>query len=153
MRFLIAFIVSVFAFTGVAEAATVGVSSPWSRPAVDMGVVYLTLTNHGSSPAKLIKATSPVAKSVELHESTETKSPMGSMSGSSMSGMSGSVASMHPVASIPIPANGATTLSPGGYHIMLVGLHRPLQANQTFPVSLFFGDGSSITTTVHVRPM
>lgn len=157
MRTIVSFVVLFATLIGVASAgATVTVSSPWSRPAVTTGVVYLTITNPTSTSDRLIAAASPVAASVELHESTETKGSMGSMSGmSSMSGMAmgGGVASMHPVAFIPVPAHGSTTLSPGGYHIMLIGLHHDLHANQAFPIHLHFVHAGWLVATVHVRSM
>jgi copper(I)-binding protein len=140
-------------------ASSIVVSNAWSRPAISTGVAYLTIANHTSHADQLIAATSPVAGSVELHESTETKGSTGSMSSmagmSSMPGMdmSGGVASMHRVASIPIPAGGTANIAPGGYHIMLIALHGDLHANQTFPLRLHFAHAGWVVTTVHVRAM
>ncbi len=140
----------VVAATGVANARTISVMGPWSRPAVGTGVVYFTLVNSSSAPDRLTRVTSPVASAVELHESTETHGTMNSMSGS-MSGMAMSgVASMHRVKSIAIPAHGSTKLTPGGYHVMLIGLRHPLRAGQSFPIRLFFSHASPETATVHV---
>lgn len=143
----------VAALGGVAAAAVVP-SGAWSRPAITTGVVYLTLRNTGSAPTRLVKAASPVAQAVELHESMESKAPMGSMSGMSSGSMSmGGVASMHPVAFVPIPAHGSVKFAPGGYHIMLIGLRHPLHAGQTFPVRLYFAHAPPQRVTVQVRSM
>jgi copper(I)-binding protein len=58
---------------------------------------------------------------------------------------------MHPVSRLPIPAHGSVTLKPGGYHLMLLGLHRPLVAGQHFPIVVRFADGTSARTTVTVE--
>ena len=132
-----------------AAASSIQLSEAWSRPAIATGVAYLTITNRSARPDRLISATAPVATAVELHESTETKGSMGSMNGMAMGG----IASMHRVAYIPVPAHGTAHIAPGGYHIMLIGLHHDLHAGQTFPLRLHFADAGWIATTVHVRPM
>lgn len=156
MKVLISTCLILASLAGAATAASsIRVSEAWSRPAIATGVAYLTITNRSARPDRLISATSPVAKAVELHESTETKGSMGSMNSmSSMKGMAmGGVASMHRVAYIPVPAHGSARIGPGGYHIMLIGLHHDLHADQTFPLRLHFADAGWIATTVHVRPM
>jgi copper(I)-binding protein len=60
---------------------------------------------------------------------------------------------MLPVKSLPIAPGAPITFSPGGYHIMLMGLTQPLSAGQTFPLTLTFADGSKVATTVTVLPM
>ena len=45
---------------------------------------------------------------------------------------------MRQVDAVPLPAGQAVTLSPGGYHIMLVDLKAPLVAGQSFPLTLTF---------------
>jgi copper(I)-binding protein len=156
MKTFLLLCVLVAALTGTGRAATsIVVSDAWSRPAIATGVAYLTIANHSARPDRLISAASPVANAVELHESTETKTSMGSMgSMGSMNGMTmGGVASMHRVAFIPIPAEGTADVSPGGYHIMLIGLRNDLHSNQTFPLRLHFARAGWIVTIVRVRPM
>jgi len=41
-------------------------------------------------------------------------------------------------------------LKPGGYHIMLMDLKRPLNAGETFPITLHFARAGDITATVVV---
>lgn len=129
-------------------AATVAVSAPWSRPAIGTGVVYLTITNGTATPDRLLAAASPVAGAVELHDSTETRGTMGAMPGMAMGG----IASMHPVAFITVPPHGMVALGPGGYHVMLIGLHHDLHAGEAFPIRLHFARRGWLTATVHVRP-
>jgi len=150
---LLATLVLLFALLGATSSAapTIGIGGPWSRPAIDTGVVYLTLANHGAAADRLVAASSPVARAVELHESSET---MGSMNMGSMSGMAmGDVSSMKRVAYVTIPPHGAVAFAPGGYHIMLVGLRRTLRQNESFPLRLHFARAGWEATTVHVRPI
>ena len=51
-------------------ASTVTVAGVWSRPADQTGVVYATIENaSGTADSLLFSATSPVAKTVQIHES------------------------------------------------------------------------------------
>jgi len=125
---------------------TIVARDAWSRPAIATGVVYVSLANHARVADRLLGADSPVARAVELHESTETKG-----SGMAMNGMAmGSITSMHPVAFIRLPARRTVRLAPGGYHIMLIGLKHELRAGQSFPLVLRFAHADTITVAVHV---
>jgi copper(I)-binding protein len=42
-------------------------------------------------------------------------------------------------------------LKPGGYHLMVLGLHHPLAAGTHFPVTLRFADGSTAQVRVAVE--
>jgi len=151
-----------FGFVALAIALSVGivaangsihVRGAWSRPAIDTGVVYLSIANGSAMPDRLVAATSPVARAVELHESVETHGmaqPMNGMAG--MGSMAGMV-SMHPVRFVPIPADGTATLAPGGYHIMLVGLRHPLRAGERIPLRLDFAHAGWVRATAVVRAM
>lgn len=154
MKNLLALAVSLLVLAAPAGAAgTVSAAGAWSRPAVDTGVVYLTLVNSSSRPDRLLAAASPVARAVELHEST-TSSMSGMKGMSGMSGTSGGeMVSMHEVKAIPVPPRGRTTLGPGGYHIMLIGLKRPLTAGSAFPLRLRFAHAGWESVVVHVRAM
>ncbi len=111
MMKLLVLVVVLLALGQVQAATTLTVVDAWSRPAFDNGVVYATLANYASQPDALIGAKSRIAKHVEIHEGTSSMSPMGS-----------SIASMQRVSRVPVPANERIFLSPGKYHIMLIGL-------------------------------
>lgn len=125
-------------------ASSVTVADTWSRPAVDTAVVYGDVRNAGNGRVAIVGASSPVARSAELHESMEMKG--GAMGGAAMSAME-----MKPVGTLAIAPHGALTLKPGGYHLMLLGLRHPLAAGQRFPVTLRFADGSHVTFEVPVE--
>jgi copper(I)-binding protein len=111
------------------------VTGAWSRPAMAgrVGVAYLTVTDTGA-PDQLIGASTPVAARAELHESM----------------VKNGMASMRPVPAIPVAPGKPAVLAPGGYHLMLVDLARPLVAGQTFPLTLDFAKAGKVTTTVVV---
>jgi copper(I)-binding protein len=122
-----------------ADSMSLMASGAWSRPtasAAMAGVVYLTVTDNGM-PTTLVRITTPIAAQAEMHQSLEQNGMM----------------EMLPVTSLPIAPGKPITFSPGGYHIMLTGLTQPLTAGQTFPVTLTFADGGTVTTTVSVQSM
>lgn len=128
-------------FMAPARAGDVGLaaSGAWSRPtatAAMAGIVYMTVTDSGA-PTTLIGAKTPVARHADLHE---TKQENGMMA-------------MLPIASLPVAPGKPISFHPGGYHIMLMGLAKPLSVGETFPITLIFANGAEVTTTVTVRPM
>jgi len=136
-------------------ASTVTVTGVWSRPADQTGVVYATIQNASGTADSLVSASSPVAKSVQIHESmAASPGPTASGSMAGMAGMPGMGAMvMKPVAALAVPAGGTVQLKPGSYHIMLIGLAHPLKAGETFPVTLKFRNAGPVHVTSTVRSM
>jgi copper(I)-binding protein len=129
----------------------VSVTDAWSRPATGTGVIYATLHNNAAMADDLIGASSPLARHIGLHETSEMKMPGMSTSMGNMP-MTGSMTSMKSVSSIPVPAHGTTSLAPGGYHLML-DLRRDLKAGETVPLRLHFARVGWVTTSAQVRPI
>ena len=124
---------------GVEMAADGGVAvhEAWARAsagAATNGAVYVMLMG-GDRADTLVGASTPVAESADVHESIDDNGVM----------------KMRSVAGVPIPAHGMVTFSPGGYHIMLMGLKRPLAAGQSFPLTLRFAHAAPMTVDVTVR--
>jgi copper(I)-binding protein len=74
----------------------------------------------------------------------------------SMTTMAGSATTMgamtmKPVAEIALPAGKAVELKPGGYHVMLMKLAKPLTKGQTFDLELTFEKAGKQTVKVEVR--
>lgn len=118
-----------------AKAGALSVTDPFARatPAKNGGV-FMTLRNAGAEPDRLVKAAAPVAAAVELHTHLRE----------------GDAMRMRPVEAIPVPARGSTTLEPGGLHVMLIGLAKPLKEGERFPLTLTFERAGSITIEVPV---
>ena len=64
--------------------------------------------------------------------------------------MAGSM-TMQEVDSIAIPAGEKVALEPGGYHVMLMELAKPLEVGSTFELTLTFAKAGDITVEVEVR--
>jgi copper(I)-binding protein len=52
---------------------------------------------------------------------------------------------------VTVPAASHTHLSPGGDHVMLMGLEQPLKPGDEVPISLRFSDGTTRDLTVPVK--
>ena len=139
-----------------APAASQGISAQnvWARSAKMMGsmpmegdmqqmqhggansAVYMVLANGGAAADRLMAAQADVANAVEIHETR----------------MEGDVMRMQQVeGGIEVPAGGQVELKPGGYHVMLIGLTRDLNVGDTFPVTLEFASGNTLTVQAEVR--
>lgn len=132
-------ILSAVALLTVAAApAGVSVTNAWSRPAAQggNGAGFLTIANGGKAADRLVSATSPVAGRIEMHESM----------------MMNGVAMMHPrPGGAAVPAGGKLEFKPGGWHLMLIGLKKPLKAGETVPVTLTFQKAGKVQVGLVVR--
>lgn len=97
------------------------------------GAIFLTLHNSGAEPDRLIGASTIVAPTVEIHENTVAAD--GTMQ-------------MNKVEGVDVPAGQQVSLSPNGYHIMLMGLSAPLVQGQSFDVTLDFEKSADLTVPV-----
>lgn len=88
--------------------------------APDVSSVYFTIANAATFPDTLI-AVSTAVGTASLH------TPVTDSSG---------VTRMQPLAGLVIPAGASVGLAPGGYHIMLTGLRRPLVAGDSIFLAL-----------------
>jgi hypothetical protein len=98
---------------------------------------FMGLHNGDSRDHALVGAASPAAKVVELHTHTMVDGMM----------------QMRPVDKIELPAGATTSLKPGGFHVMLIGLQQPLVPDQTVPLTLNFEDGSQTQVSAPVRKL
>jgi len=134
---LLAFAASLaLASVALAQTNQLDVSDAWARATpgkAENGVAYLTIRS--PTPDRLVSASSAVAKKAELHTME----------------MAGMVMKMRPLAGLDIPAGQPVTLKPGGEHIMLMGLNRPLREGQSFPLTLTFEKAGTRTVTVAVE--
>lgn len=125
---------------GAANANPAGLSiqDAFARPAPagGMGGAFLTVVNTGSAPDRLVSARSPIAQTVETHETIDDNGVM----------------KMRPVAGgFEVPANGKLELKPGGKHLMFVGLTSPLTAGSDVEITLVFEKAGEKTLKVPVR--
>ena len=101
--------------------ADIEVKSAWARPTVagQMGTgAFMQLMSRDG--ARLLGASSDVAGVVEIHEMA----------------MEGNVMRMRPIRTLDLPPGGTVELKPGGHHMMLMDLKRPLAVGEKIKVDL-----------------
>ncbi len=116
---------SVFAATTLvvsfAAHAQVSVSDAWVRGTVPQQQATAAFMQLKAPQAmRLVGVRTSAAKVSEIHEMKRE----------------GDVMRMQPVAGIDLPAGQTVALTPGGLHLMLMGLNAPLQAGQTVELEL-----------------
>lgn len=114
---------------------------PWTRatPATaPSGGGYLTITNKGTTPDRLIAVRSPTAGKVEFHEMK----------------MEGNIMRMRELEKgIEIPPGATVELKPGGLHIMFLGLKSPFEKDAKVPATLVFEKAGNVDVELQVAPL
>ncbi len=111
---------------------------PWARPAAEgqTGAVYLTIKNDGNVSEKFLSAESPAAAKVELHETRDENGVM----------------KMRAVrAGAEVKPGSSLELKPGGYHLMLFDLKKPLEEGAVVPLTITLEKAGAITVDVKVE--
>jgi copper(I)-binding protein len=119
-----------------AQTPAVAVRDAYSRPANEMGAVFLTIINAGSSADAVDDARSTVADTTEVHETYDT----------------GSGSGMRHIPRLPIGAGQTLIFHSGGYHVMLIGLKHDLKVGDRFVIGLHFEHAGWIDVPVEVKP-
>jgi copper(I)-binding protein len=113
-------------------AGSLKIFAPWARATpkgASVGGGYMTITNSGTAPDRLIGGSADVAGSFEVHEMK----------------MDGGVMKMRPVSNgIEIKPGQTVTLEPSGYHVMLVGLKQQLKQGEHFKATLEFAKAGKV---------
>ena len=125
------------AFLALAQAE-VTVTEPWVRGTVSgqkASGAFMGLKS--SSDVRLVGASSPAAKVVEIHEMSTSDGVM----------------RMRAIEGLPLPAGKSVELKPGGYHVMLIDLVKPLVPGEQVPISLTFVAADGRKSTVEVKAM
>ncbi len=102
------------------------------------GAAYFTVLNGLDTPVRLAGATGPIAAAVELHETVNDNGVM--------------KMEPHPEG-FEIPAGGVLELKPGGKHVMLLGLTKPLATGDSIDLTLNFEGSDAISLSVPVVEM
>lgn len=124
--------------TTIPAQQDITVTGQWARQspmATDMGAAYLTINS--TMDDELVGATvdTSIAGMTQVHETV-----MGE----------GDTMKMQEVAKIDIAAGAPTELKPGGYHVMLMNLVKPLELGTDVSVTLKFAKAGDIVVTVPV---
>ena len=125
------------AFAGSA-ADDIQVIKPWARevpPGLTTSAGFLGMKNTGDKEHKLVAAESANTGMIELHTHINDNGVM----------------RMRPVENIPIAPGGTAMLQPGGLHLMLMMIKKPLKAGEKMAITLVFEDGSKKNIEAEVR--
>jgi periplasmic copper chaperone A len=137
------FALSLLLVAGAAEAhdtkhGDLLIDHPWARPSAGQaknGAAYLRIVNGGKTADRLLSVSTPAAGKTELHTHVHEAGVM----------------RMRQVEAIDVPAGGSVELKPGGLHVMLFGLEKPLHAGFGFPLTLTFAKAGAVEVTVLVE--
>ena len=122
------------------EKGDIQIRHPWSRatpPGAKVAAGYMEIRNVGSQPDRLLSVTSAAAQRVEMHVTQRD----------------GEVMKMQQVQAFEIPARERTTLRPGGSHLMLVDLSRPLKKGERFTMTLRFERTGELEIELEVQEL
>ncbi|HSC76607.1 MAG TPA: copper chaperone PCu(A)C [Pseudomonadales bacterium] len=127
----------------LANEQVIDVTDGWVRetpPGVRNAAAFLTLNNHSNTARQLIdvQCQTALAAHCEVHEHLH------STNGMRMQKVS---------APLTIPAAGNLRFAPGGYHIMLLELGKPLLSGATVELIFIFDDQSSYKAQLPVKPV
>ena len=120
------------------KTSGIAVEKAWARATpgtAKNGGAYLMIANTGASADRFVAAAADVAERVEIHTHIDDNGIM----------------RMRKVDGIDVPAGGTVMLKPGGYHIMFLGLHKPLKKGDEFPLTLTFEKAGKQTVEVEVQ--
>ena len=120
----------VLAMAALPAWAQVSAEHPWTRatpPGAKTGAGFLQLKNAGAAD-RVVGASSPVAGRVEMHVTVRE----------------GDVMKMREVKGFDVPAKGSFELKPGGAHLMLMDLKRPIKKGEKVPLTLKLEKGGEL---------
>ncbi|MCJ9428380.1 copper chaperone PCu(A)C [Kordiimonas marina] len=120
---------------GATHSITIG--QPWARQTGNRtmsAAVYLSIHNGTEIADTVTDVSTPLAKMAQVHRSYEKDGIM----------------HMDHVPNLPIAPGETLTFSPGGYHIMMMHLTKPLKEGDVFPMTLHFTHAGDVQIYVEV---
>ena len=117
-------------------SAQTQVKDAWVRASVPGQAstgAFMVIT--ASADSKLLEVQSPVAKIVQIHQSS----------------MKDDVMSMHEVTSVALPAGQPVVMDSNSYHVMLINLAAPVKEGDKVPLTLVIEDGKGVKESVAVE--
>lgn len=129
---LAAFLFSVLAQAQDYTLGSLSINHPWARataPGAPVGGGFMSISNRGDQPDRLIAASADFAGEVQIHESSMAE---------------GMMRMQHLPGGITVPEKGRLVLRPGSYHLMFMGLQRRLVEGEHETVTLVFEHAGEI---------
>lgn len=115
------------------------VTDAWVRASTatrPVSSAYFTIENQSGTAVRLTAVAAPDAGQLAIHATAGQNGQTG----------------MRAVGSVSIPAGGTVALAPGGMHVMITGISRPLEPGATVPLTLTFDGQRRRTIAAVVRP-
>jgi copper(I)-binding protein len=123
------------------KAGSLSIADPWSRATpkgATLAAGYMKITNTGTTPDRLISGSSDIAPRLEVHEMK----------------MENGVMKMRPVqGGLEIKPGETVELKPESFHIMFVGLMKPLTAGEHIKAALVFEKAGTVNVEYDVLAM
>lgn len=121
------------------KAGALEIDSPWSR-AIPKGAKvaagYMTIRNTGTTPDRLVSASTPVADKMEIHEVT----------------MNNGVMKMRPLGDgVEIEPGATVELNPSSLHFMIMNVKQPIEKGKPFVASLTFEKAGTVNVEFMVE--
>jgi copper(I)-binding protein len=108
-----------------------------STPARTSSSGYFTIDNRTDRAVALVKVSVDGVADAQVH---------------AIAGDQGQTV-MRPLPALQIPAHGSVDLTPGGTHVMLMDIARPLKVGATVEMTVTFDDGRTRRVRALVRPL
>ena len=122
----------------LAGGEDVFIEDAWSRASIGTsrpGVAYMTLRNTGAEPVVVTGLRTDLARMPMIHATTTDAQ---------------GVTRMSHMYEVEIAAGEAVALEPGGLHVMLMDLQRPMVEGESYTLSVIFADGTEATVEVPI---
>jgi copper(I)-binding protein len=123
------------------KAGGIGIIDPWSRATARGATVaagYMKITNDGQTADRLLGGSADASSGFELHESI----------------IENGIAKMRPAKDgLEIKPGQTVEFKPGGYHVMLTGLKKPLSAGDHVKATLTFEKAGKVEIEYDVLAM
>ena len=113
------------------------ISKAWARATpgkAGNGAAYISISNATKTTDRLKIVKGNVAERIEIHTHL----------------LDNGVMRMRQIDGVDLPAGGTIEMKPGGYHVMLIGLSRPLKKGGLFPLTLVFEKAGEVITQVKI---
>jgi copper(I)-binding protein len=129
--------IAVLLLTACSPKEGIEVRDAWARAAApgENGAVYFVIHNYSAADDSLVGASTDVAETAEIHESS----------------MAGDVMEMHMLPKVLLPSGEDVEFSPGGLHVMLFNLQRELKTGESIEITLHFQTSADIPVTARVQ--
>ena len=137
MRKIVAFLLTGLFFSIFAQPK-IEIKNPWVRavpPTLKNTALFMVIENNGNSEDVLIGIKTDISNKTMIHKTENSKGVM----------------KMLHVDKLEIPPHSKVVFKPGSYHVMLMGLKKPLKPGEKVKFTLIFDKSGAITIEAPVE--